>query len=210
MGLRIAVHPDVGARTARLQEEGIVIVEEVHAVGSELVDGSHLAAQRGTHTLLELLRIVGHHLLRLFQREAHGIVTASPRVVERRLVGTQVNVDVLLSQALPEVNHIAYVGHRDDTLLCHSLLDSGNQLVEVLVQLVHPALLVALAGSQGIDFGRHAHHTGNVASLGLSARHAAKTCRDEELHVVATHLAGSIEHGDGGAVNDALRPNIHI
>ena len=213
MCLGVAIHPDVGTGAARLQEEGVAVVEEVHAACGQPVDGSHLSAQRGLHGLLEALGLVGHHALRLLERVAHGIVAAGPRVVERGLVAAQVDVDVLVGQALPEVYDVAHVGHRDDALLADGLADGGNQFVEVVVQLVHPSLVVALAGSQGIDFGRHAHHTGNVASLGLSTAHAAQTGGDEERRaLVAGHRvqALGIEHGDGGAVDDALRTDVHI
>ena len=60
---------------------------------------------------LELLRILGHHALALLQGETHGIVATGPRIVERGLVGTEIDLDILLSQALPEIDDIADVGH---------------------------------------------------------------------------------------------------
>ena len=83
------------------------------------------------------------------------------------------------------------------------------------MQLVDPALLIALLGSLGIDFRRHADHSGDIASLWLSPRHTTQTGGDEEGHLVcratvATYLTGSIEHGDSRAVDDALRADIHI
>ena len=83
------------------------------------------------------------------------------------------------------------------------------------MQLIHPALLITLLCCLGVDFGHHAHHTGYVAGLGLCARHAAQSGRHEE-HAVGVGLslfvafAGSVEHGDGGAVDDALRSDVHI
>ena len=82
------------------------------------------------------------------------------------------------------------------------------------MQFVDPTLVIALAGCQRVDFGGHAHHLGNVASLGLSTAHAAKSCSDEERDAFfaffAHHLACGVEHRDGGAVHDALRTYIHI
>ena len=85
------------------------------------------------------------------------------------------------------------------------------------MQLVHPSLRITFLGSLGVDFSHNTHHSGNVAGLGLCARHASKTRRHEEhtVNVVATRLllqllAGGIEHSDGGAVNNALRTDIHI
>ena len=201
---------DVGAGTARFEEEGITIVEEIHAFGREFVDGSHLSAEGCLYSLFELLGFGSHHLFALLEGETDGIVAPCPRVVERGLVAAQVDPDVLFGQSLPEVDHIAHISHRHHASLADCLSNGGNQLVEAVVQFVDPSLLIAFAGCLRVDLGRDAHHTGDVASLGLSARHTAESGRDEELHVVATHLTGSIEHGDGGAVNDALRPNIHI
>ena len=170
----------IGSSTTRFQQEGIAIVEEVHATGGQLVDGSHLSAQRCLHGLLEAFGLLGHHAFALFEAVAHGIVAASPRIVQRCLVATQINMDVFLGQSLPEVYDVSYVGHRHHSLLGNSLADGWNQLVEVGMQLVHPALLIALACRLRIDFGRHAHHTGYVASFRLSSRHTAKSGGDEE------------------------------
>ena len=159
----------IGSGTTRFQQEGITIVEEVHVTGGQLVDGSHLSAQRCLHGLLEAFRLLGHHAFALFEAVAHRIVAASPRIVQRCLVATQINMDVFLGQSLPEVYDVSYVGHRHHSLLGNSLANGGNQLVEVGMQLVHPALLIALACRLRIDFGRHAHHAGYVASFRLSS-----------------------------------------
>ena len=63
-------------------EEAVAVVEEVHAVGGEAVDGSHLAAQRRLHMLAELVGVLSHHRLRLLEREVGRIVATCPRVVE--------------------------------------------------------------------------------------------------------------------------------
>ncbi len=201
---------DVGTGTARFEQERVAIVEEIHALGGQLVDGGHLSAQRGLHLLLEESRVLGHHLLRFFERKPHGIVTAGPRIMERGLVAAQVDVNVLFGQTLPQVNDVAHVCHRDDAPLADGLAHGRNQFVKVLVQFVHPSLLIAFARSLRIDLCRHAHHTGNVARLRLGTAHAAETGRHEQLHVVATHLTGCVQHGDGGAVDDALRTDVHI
>ena len=81
------------------------------------------------------------------------------------------------------------------------------------MQLVDPALLVALLGGLGVDLGRDADHAGDVARLGLCAAHAAQAGGDEERGALIARLrvqALGVEHGDGGAVDDALRTDVHI
>ena len=163
---------DVGTSAARLQQEGVAIVKEVHALVGQLVDGGTLAAQRCTHTLLELLRLLGHHALALLEGQAHGIVATGPGVVQRRLVTTQVYMHILVGQAFPQINDIAHIGHRDGPLVGHSLADSGNQLVKIVVQFVDPTLVIALLCGQRVDLGGYADHASDVTGLGLSARHA--------------------------------------
>ena len=83
------------------------------------------------------------------------------------LVGTEVHSDVFRSQSFPEVNHIALIGEGDGLLVPAGLADSRDELVKVIVKFIHPALVVTLAGCEGIDFGDHAHYSGNDSGLGL-------------------------------------------
>ena len=85
------------------------------------------------------------------------------------------------------------------------------------MQLVNPPLVVAFPGRQGIDFCHHTDHPGYVSCLWLCSRHASESRRHEQhaAYVRAARLlchlhAGSVEHGDRGAMDDALRPNVHV
>ena len=84
-------------------------------------------------------------------------------------------MDILIGKALPQVNHVAHVSHAHGVLLGNSLADGRDEFVEIVVELVHPTLCVALLGSQRVDFGNHADHSGNVAGLWLGARHTAES-----------------------------------
>ena len=123
---------------------------------------------------------------------------------------------MLRGQALPQVHHIAHIGQGNHFLARYGLFDAGDEPVQVLMQFVHPALLVALLRCLGVDFGRHAHHARNVARLGLRAAHAAQARRHKEQRPVilsaskGSHPAGRIHHRNGGAVYDALRAYIHV
>ena len=208
---------DVGTCALRLQEECVAVVEEVHAVGGEAVDGSHLAAQRRLHMLAELVGVLSHHRLRLLEREVGRIVATCPRVVERGLVAAYVHVYAFVGKTLPEVYHVAHVSHRHRALLHHAALYGRNEFVEIVVQFVHPSLVVALLCRQWVNLCHYAHHAGDVASLRLSARHAAQTRRHEKhaanvlrSALLAALLARRVEHGDGCAVHDALRADVHV
>ena len=125
---------------------------------------------------------------------------------------------ILVGQAFPQINDIAHIGHRDGPLVGHSLADSGNQLVKIVVQFVDPTLVIALLCGQRVDLGGYADHASDVTGLGLSARHATQTSGDKQhamdvatlLATLNQLLAGCVEHGDGGAMHDALRSDIHI
>ena len=170
-----------------------------------------MAAQRSLHLLLEKLRILGHHGLGFLKRLSDRIVTASPRVVERGLVGAEVDVDVVLGGIFPEVHYIALVGIAAGFLLGEARVDVLEQFLNVVIHLIDPTLLITLLRSGRVDFGGDAHHTGDVAGLGLGAAHATEASSDKQLaSSAAAVFTRCVEHGDSGAVDDALRADIHI
>ena len=203
--------PDVGTGAAALQQEGVAIVEEVHTLGSKFVDCCHMTAQRLLNLLLEEFRLFGHHHLGILEADAHGIVTACPGVVQRGLVGAQIHLDALFGAVLPQVNHIALVGETTGFLVGDGLVHLDKQLIEVGVDLINPTLFKTLLRSSRVDFSGDAHHTGDVASLGLSTAHATETGGDEQLACrAAAELTGSVQHGDSSAMHNALRADVHI
>ena len=104
----LAVDRRAGARS--LQQEGVAVVEEVHAAGRQLVDGVDLAAQRLLDAFAEAHGLLDHHLVRGVVAQPHGVVTARPGVVQRGLVRTEVDINLLGGEALPEVDDVAHVG----------------------------------------------------------------------------------------------------
>ncbi len=209
----LAHHGGTGARS--LQQKSIAVVEEVHAAPGELVDGIGLPAKRFLHALAEAAGLLGHHLVGRFVAQADGIVTARPRIVQRSLIGTEVDGDFLGGEPLPKVDDIADVSQRNDLFPADCLPDTGHQFIQRFMQLVDPTLLVAFRGRLGVDFGDNRHDARNIARLGLGAGHAAEARRDEQhatcvAAAVRETLAGGVEHGDGGAVDNALRPDVHV
>ena len=209
---------DIRTGPGTLQQEGVAIVKEIHSPVSEPVDGGDMAAERSLDGLLEPDGIIGHHLLGFLQAVADGIIAAGPGIVQRGLVGTQVDMDSLVSEPLPQVHDIADIGQGDDLLAGGGFADPCHQFVEVLVEFIDPALLETLAGGQGIDLRRYADHAGDVAGFRLGAGHTAETGGHKEhpSPVVAVKtfgpklFAGRVHDGDGRAVDDALRADVHI
>ena len=138
--------------------------------------------------------------------------------MKRCLVGAKIDVDAFGRQSLPKVNYVAHVCERYGFFTFDGLADAGDELVQVIVQFIYPSLLVALAGGLRIDFRRYAYHTGNVARLGLGARHTSQTGRHKEhpASVVPAYaslfelFAGCVHNGNGSAVHNALGADVHV
>ena len=96
--------------------------------------------------------------------------------MERSLVRSNIHMNMLFRKPFPKVNDVAHVCQRDCFLSRHGLADPLQQLVQVVVEFIHPALVVTLAGSQRIDFGDYAHHAGDVSCFRLCAGHSPQAC----------------------------------
>ena len=127
----LAHHGGSGARS--LQQEGVSVIEEVHAAGRQLIDRIDLTAQRLLHAFAETGRLLGHHLVRSLVAHVHRIITARPRIMQRSLIGTQIHRNLFGGEPLPKVHDIAHIGHRNRFALPAGPADAGNQLVERLV-----------------------------------------------------------------------------
>ncbi len=170
-----------------------------------------MAAQTLFHGGFELLGLVGHHDFGVLKGDAHRIIAACPRVVQGGLVAAQVHLYVMLGAIFPKVNHIALVGEGSGDLLGTRLVHLLKQFVEILVNLIHPTLVVALLRGRRVDFGGDGDHTGDVAGLGLCARHAAQTSGHKEFSAdFAANLTAGVQHRNSGAVHDALWSDVHV
>ena len=148
------------------------------------------------------------------------IIAAGPRIVQRRLVGSEVHVNAFVSKSFPEIHHVAYIRKRYYFLVSHGFTYALHEFVQVFVQFIHPALLMTFAGRERIDFRCDAYDAGDISCLRLRSRHAAKSGGDEKhaLHVFLCSFNASVpqlftcrvHHRDGGAVDNALRTYIHI
>eukprot|EP00754_Rhynchopus_humris_P038081 Rhum_TRINITY_DN20769_c0_g1::Rhum_TRINITY_DN20769_c0_g1_i1::g.172175::m.172175 len=203
---------DVRARTRRLQEEGVAVVPEVHALLAQAVDVVRVHAQRLLHLRLELLGLLRHHHLRLLERRAVRVVAAGPWVVQRRLVRAQVHLHAALVHALEHLDDVADVAHGNRLALGRRRLHEVDGLVDVLRQVCAPPLLEALLRRHRVHLRHDRGHTCDHARLRLRAAHAAETAGDE-LHagarVAVEVLPRGVHDGDGRAVHDALRADVH-
>ena len=75
------------------------------------VNGSGVSAQGGLDMLPEILRVHDHHLTRFLKTQSGRIIAPSPRVMQRGLVGTQVDEDVAGIEGFPHVNNVTVVGN---------------------------------------------------------------------------------------------------
>ena len=179
-----------------------------------------MPAQGGLNGFFEAFRLLCHHLLGFFKGVANGVIASGPGVVQGGLVAAQVYPDAFVCQALPEVDYVADVCQGYYFFGGTGLGDAGQELVKVVVEFVHPALCMAFFCGQGVDFCGYAYYAGYVARFGLRPGHSAQSrCHEQHtLFVILSAVEGSlcqhlpcrIKHCDGGAVNNALRANIHI
>ena len=206
----VRVH-HIGPRMAAFKQERVPVIEEIHALGSASVDGGHLAAQGSIHLFLELFRLLAHHAVAFLQAQAHRIIASGKRIVQGALVRTEVHLDIVLHNVFPHVHRVAEIGERPGHLFFPSLGHAGEQLVQILMDLIHPALLVTLAGRLRVDFGRHRNHPGYVPGLGLGTAHAAQTAGNEQgPRRLLADTARGVQDRNRGPVHDALRADIHV
>ena len=140
------------------EKEGIAIVKEIHSLVCQTVDSSCVSAEGLLHAFLEPFRFLCHHAVGLFIAVSHRIISSCPRVVKRSLVRSEVHADVLVCKPFPQIDHIALICDGHHFLVIDGLSDSRDELVEVCVDLIHPALAVSLVGGVRIDFCTHAHY----------------------------------------------------
>ena len=120
------------------------------------IDGGDVAAQRSLNLGAEALRVLSHEAVGFVVAVALGVVASGPRIVQRSLVRTQVDVDVAGDHSLPKIHGVSDKGDRSVAL--HGLRGQRevNGLVGGIGEAVNPALGVALFGSSGVDFARDA------------------------------------------------------
>ena len=64
--------------------------------------------------------------------------------MQRCLVRTKVDSDILICKSLPKVYYIALICDGNDFLVCYSLTDTWYEFVKVGMNLVYPSLTMSL------------------------------------------------------------------
>ncbi len=195
--------------------EVVAVVEEVGALVVQPADQLEVVAQRLVDQLLEALGCLVQHLGALLKGQSLRAVAAVVRDVAGGLVGEQVDVDVFLDQVLQQVDDVAVVSDRARLAGLLRRLRPLQRLIEAVGVLVDPALGVAGHDAGDVDLGDDRGRARDVGRLALCAGHAAKAGGDIELagEVAllrdAQHQASGVEKGVEGAVDDALRADVH-
>ena len=73
---------NIGSGTGTFEKEGIAVIEEIHPLIAQPVDGSDMTPQGGLDGLFESIRFLCHHPLRLFEAISNRIITSRPRIME--------------------------------------------------------------------------------------------------------------------------------
>ena len=127
------------------------------------------------------IRVVGHHVVGLFETEPSRVVSSGPWVVQRGLIRAEVDKQSGCIERFPHVHNVAEVGVGHRFFSVHRGLDPGGEFLHVFDHMVDPTLLVALVRRRGINLCGNADHASNVARLGLGAAHAAEPGGHEKL-----------------------------
>ena len=125
-------------------------------------------------------------------------------------------MNVALHAPLPQFDDVPNQPDRDG----FASLCGGNHPVNGIVNGIRdrrqPSLLMPLVGCMSVCFCDDARCSGDGRSLGLGAGHPSKTARDErdarQVRLIAEVKmeASSVEQRDGRAVNNSLRPDVHV
>ena len=78
-------------------------------MGAHLVNSVHLASERIFDQNLELFGLFTDEVISLIEGDSGRVVAAGPGVMERGLVGSQVDFKVFGGQFLPQVDGISLV-----------------------------------------------------------------------------------------------------
>ena len=131
------------------------------------------------------------------------------------LVGEKFDLLVVIDRVLEEIHNIAVEGNRHGLLLLEGFMCEAERFLGGLRDFGNPALAVSGLDAGVVDFRDNADAARNLDCLRLRTAHAAETagheevaceiavCRDTEI------LSACVQDGVEGAVDDALRPDVH-
>ena len=131
------------------------------------------------------------------------------------LVAHQIHVDVVVIEVLQQIHDVAVIGHGAGGTSGLMLPGDGHGLLQTVGAVADPALGIAGVDTGVIYLGDDGGGAGDLSSLALGAAHAAETGRDEQTSRQVAVIGDAqlqpsgVEQGVEGAVDDALRADVH-
>ena len=195
-------------------QEGVAVVEEVAAAADKELYQLKVSSERHINELPEFFRFFFKKPRALLKCDADGAVAAVVGGVAACLVREQVYGNIVVDGILEQVDDVAVEGDRIDFALGHFLFRHRESLFRRLGDPPDPALSMAGLNTRPVYLGGDRNAAGDVGRLRLRAAHAAEPGCDVEaslqtLAALAKFHTPSVEDCVIGAVNDALRPDVH-
>ena len=131
------------------------------------------------------------------------------------LVREQLYLDIVVKRVLQQINNVAVKRDRHRRLFFHILLGEGKRLRRGSGDVTYPSLGMPCLNAGQIHLGNDADTAGNFNGLRLCAAHAAETARYKQMtrkipvRRNAEEFPPGIQDRIEGAVNNALRPDVH-
>ena len=122
-------------------EEGVAVVKEIGAAVHQRLDQRIMPAERKIHQLTVFLRILGKHRRAFLERQPLRTVAAFIRRVAGCLVGTEINVNLMIHCVLKQVDDVAVIGDGTGLFLLHILPCRGEAALKIVRPLGNPALI---------------------------------------------------------------------
>ena len=195
-------------------QEGVAVVEEVAAAVYKYLYQFKMFSERPVDEQAEFFRFFLEQPRALLKGNAGRAVSAVIGGVAARLVGEQVDGDVMVDGVLQQIDDVAVEGDRADFAAGCLFLRHLKGLFRRPGDPPDPPLFMARFDPRQIHFGGYRYTAGDVRRLGLRAAHAAEAGGDVEPAFEFAALraeldAARVEDRVVGAVDDALRPDVH-
>ena len=134
--------------------------------------------------------------------------------MQRCLIRTQLNSNVVCIEFLPHIYYVSEVGIGLNFTFCLGGSNFRAKLIQLFNYFVDPTLFMAFPGRCRVYFSCYRDHTCDVTRLGLSSTHASQTSSQKEHSFCAvfarSDFSSCIQHGDGRSVHNSLRANVHV
>ncbi len=125
------------------------------------------------YTCFKRFWIISHHVISFRITQPLRIITACPRIVQRRLIRAQVHMYVTLYHTLPQIHNVPYIGNTPCSFFRLEFKGKVNGFIGFGGYFIHPSLFMTFVSSFWINFCRNTYYSGNISCFWLSARHTS-------------------------------------